>query len=443
MVMLHVKSLPGLWLSAVVAMPAFAQRWDHPPVPRLDPSSVHRVEGGLPPGTVVSYSNEEQPFFSPTINPPQPFNTVGDEVFLSSPSPCGDVPLLQRVRFGTIAGAGCPPLCDLYFLVYDNTDGAFDPSKYIGGFYIADAFTGCDEPDSVAAYEVGSRDLPLGLIVEIPIHTDAIGVVVSVAPTGSDGVPFQAPVPGVSPLAAGGGPTIGASSDVLWCDVSGDGELQSFEQFMYHSPHRGNLYLELENHLPCPACNAPWQRRAYLINGAGSSTKWSWSIQSSTAEFDRFLEYWGAGPVPNGASARDVAEVFAQDINNIAAAYGCSSEVIYAQAKGYFPFPVNKAELDIYVRANDDVQLYVGHAESAPNCLVPKKPQTGCTFNPTIVEVELSGKDCNHNGIDDAMDIAAGISFDTNTNGIPDECERGWHHLGHGDNADLGIPIHH
>lgn len=32
--------------------------------------------------------------------------------------------------------------------------------------------------------------------------------------------------------------------------------------------------------------------------------------------------------------------------------------------------------------------------------------------------------DCNHNGVEDAVDIATGASSDTNNNGIPDECEQ-------------------
>jgi hypothetical protein len=34
--------------------------------------------------------------------------------------------------------------------------------------------------------------------------------------------------------------------------------------------------------------------------------------------------------------------------------------------------------------------------------------------------------DCNHNGIEDSVDIASGSSADANNNGIPDECERTW-----------------
>jgi len=31
--------------------------------------------------------------------------------------------------------------------------------------------------------------------------------------------------------------------------------------------------------------------------------------------------------------------------------------------------------------------------------------------------------DCNHNGIEDAVDIAFGTSSDVDQNGVPDECE--------------------
>jgi hypothetical protein len=31
--------------------------------------------------------------------------------------------------------------------------------------------------------------------------------------------------------------------------------------------------------------------------------------------------------------------------------------------------------------------------------------------------------DCNHNGVEDAIDIAVGASVDANQNGVPDECE--------------------
>jgi len=43
---------------------------------------------------------------------------------------------------------------------------------------------------------------------------------------------------------------------------------------------------------------------------------------------------------------------------------------------------------------------------------------TGVPLKPAIMQ------DCNGNGIEDAVDIATGISSDANLNGIPDECEQ-------------------
>ena len=41
----------------------------------------------------------------------------------------------------------------------------------------------------------------------------------------------------------------------------------------------------------------------------------------------------------------------------------------------------------------------------------------------TVLHTMIPEGDCNLNGIDDALDILAGTSLDTNTNGVPDECE--------------------
>jgi hypothetical protein len=46
-----------------------------------------------------------------------------------------------------------------------------------------------------------------------------------------------------------------------------------------------------------------------------------------------------------------------------------------------------------------------------------------CPFNPELLEVLLSGQDCNRNGVDDGIDIGLETSADENENGIPDKCE--------------------
>jgi hypothetical protein len=43
--------------------------------------------------------------------------------------------------------------------------------------------------------------------------------------------------------------------------------------------------------------------------------------------------------------------------------------------------------------------------------------------NPEIVEIPLSGADCNENGIDDVLDVLQGTSLDTDGNLVLDECE--------------------
>ncbi len=65
--------------------------------------------------------------------------------------------------------------------------------------------------------------------------------------------------------------------------------------------------------------------------------------------------------------------------------------------------------------------LCVGPAGAMANCCLPGASL--CTFNPTLIEVSLSGNDCNGNGEDDAIDVALETSRDLDHNGIPDECE--------------------
>ncbi len=51
-------------------------------------------------------------------------------------------------------------------------------------------------------------------------------------------------------------------------------------------------------------------------------------------------------------------------------------------------------------------------------------PTSGpCSFNPPIMELPVSGLDCNANEIDDLVDILLGNASDSNGNGVPDSCE--------------------
>lgn len=429
----------ALWLLALVAMPALAQHWDHAPVPRIDPSNVRISSGSLPRATVLAYSNTAPLFFAPTTGSLGEMNTVGDDVFVANPNSCGDQPLLDRVEFGLMAWGLCPVSCDVYFLVYDNSTGAFDPSSFVGGFYLADVPTGCDGGIHMTVWEVGAA-WPIWTELQIPITGSPVGIVVSVAPANSNGIPFQAVVPGVSVLAAGGGPSTGSSPDALWCDSDFNGVYQASELVTFGPSVQSNMYLRFQTHLGCPACDSPLEKQAYYIEGTGNDTMWTWSIESPAQEFDQILNPWGAGPVPVGGSALEIATAFADNINDLVASIGCGIGVAFAEAKNVSPPSASKAELDIYVRSNGSYDLFVGPGFSIPTCKVPMKPFLGCQFNPTILEVELSGQDCNNNGTDDAMDIAAGLSADTDGNVIPDECERGVHKVGSAGSNGAGSP---
>lgn len=66
-------------------------------------------------------------------------------------------------------------------------------------------------------------------------------------------------------------------------------------------------------------------------------------------------------------------------------------------------------------------------------------PDTG-NGEPPIVDIgayEFRSTDCNHNGIVDAKDIAAGSSDDCNGNGVPDECEPDCNSNGVADGCDI------
>ncbi len=415
---------PMLLIPAMCASAAPGQTWNLPPLRAVDPSHVRISSDASTPGPAsVVYSNLLAPLYQPSVPGVIP-NTVGDEINVVGD--CGDATYLDDVRFGMFTGLTCETdTCDLYFLVFDNAAGPF--GSFIGGFYLADVPTGCGDGGGPVAYEV--FDLSDAGIT-IPILGPTQDIVVSVSPPGSNGAAFQSQVPGIAPLAAGSPPTVGTSTNVLWCDVDFDGDLTSGEQFFFNTPFRGNLYLELKTHRPCPSCDKPLQQYMFYVNGTGNNTQWSWSITSDDVEFDP-IENLYAGPAPMGATALTVAQAFAQSINDTAALYGCSANAVFADTTDLSNS--SKAVLNIYVRLDGVMRLLVENAAGIePTCLVPQKPLNACAFNPTILEVKPSGHDCNANGIDDEMDIEAGLSLDTNANGIPDECEHGIHKLGTG-----------
>lgn len=63
----------------------------------------------------------------------------------------------------------------------------------------------------------------------------------------------------------------------------------------------------------------------------------------------------------------------------------------------------------------------VGAAGGPANCCVLPNSSV-CSYNPDLIAVASSNRDCNDNRTDDAIDVALGTSPDDDGDGIPDEC---------------------
>ena len=167
----------------------------------------------------------------------------------------------------------------------------------------------------------------------------------------------------------------------------------------------------------CPPDTLPTFTETYLVHGDANNIPWSWRIRSQETLFEDFEDLNVPG-VPAGGMALEVAEAFADSINATATAQGCGLGEIRAQARTF----LGSVILSVTTGGNAPFDLYVGAALGDPDCLVTSS-LPACSFNPSIEEVPLPGQDCNGNGFDDFIDIAAGESLDLNENGIPDECE--------------------
>jgi hypothetical protein len=91
----------------------------------------------------------------------------------------------------------------------------------------------------------------------------------------------------------------------------------------------------------------------------------------------------------------------------------------------------------VTVSGTQTYAMGLGPWNTDPDCWMP--PDDSCAFNPSIFEVFPDGVDCNLNGVEDAVELAAGMSPDCNDNAIPDECDVGEN----GESEDLngnGVP---
>ncbi len=146
--------------------------------------------------------------------------------------------------------------------------------------------------------------------------------------------------------------------------------------------------------------------RAFCLSGTATGAGWSWCVEGPGYEVCD-LNVLGVAP---GSNAGALAARFVASLD----AAGCSSldGTIVATSPQCF---------NVTVARSESFNLIVGGFGNAPTCSLG--PGSNCTINPVIAEVSLSGADCNANFTDDAIDIATGVSEDSDTDGIPDECQ--------------------
>jgi hypothetical protein len=171
----------------------------------------------------------------------------------------------------------------------------------------------------------------------------------------------------------------------------------------------------------CPPGVAPLGRwRKFLVQGNGTSAGggvWRLTVPGCSDVF-------GLAATSIGASPSVLASNLALSIN---AACGPAiravavTNTLFVQVKGCPP--------------DEPVFFRLGSPGTPLNqlCLLADAPPSGslfpvtpptCSYNPTLA-AQLGFADCNGNGVPDEVDIASGVSQDTNNNQIPDECEGG------------------
>lgn len=188
----------------------------------------------------------------------------------------------------------------------------------------------------------------------------------------------------------------------------------------------------------CPPVGTSY--RAYRLTGNPNGVAWSWRIAGPSLASD-ICELNVPGALPGAFGFNDVRAVsktFEASINGHAATLGCGATQLIGSAAnvllftglasplGCPPSPPNSTLLTIRVGDTNAAcptwKLYVGPAGSVATCEVSSCTNP-CAFNPEIVEIPLSGEDCNENGVDDVLDVLQGTSTDADGDLVLDECE--------------------
>ena len=172
----------------------------------------------------------------------------------------------------------------------------------------------------------------------------------------------------------------------------------------------------------CPPPGGPGGRwRKFFVLGSGTGTEgglWRLTVPGC-------MDVSGVTATSVGAPASVLASNLAFSINT-----ACSPGKIQA---------VSVANA-LYVRIvgcppDDPVFLRIGPTSTQLNelCLLADAPSPGplnpvtpptCSYNPELAAA-ITVADCNGNSVADEVDLASGVSQDSNSNQIPDECEGG------------------
>jgi len=151
----------------------------------------------------------------------------------------------------------------------------------------------------------------------------------------------------------------------------------------------------------------PTSTRTFLVTGTATGVNWSWALNDLGGTWS--IENQNTIGVQAGFGASAIVQQFVGSINLA----GCCSAMASALPQAPRVFEVSTTE-----PAGFD--LCVGAAGAPATCCV----QSGltCSFNPDIVEIVLSGVDCDANGLDDAIDIAIDPALDSDGDGQIDGC---------------------
>ncbi|MCA9257158.1 MAG: hypothetical protein KDA33_16035, partial [Phycisphaerales bacterium] len=165
--------------------------------------------------------------------------------------------------------------------------------------------------------------------------------------------------------------------------------------------------------LPIETCVYPTNlvaggQRTFCVVGTSTGVDWSWSVNGAAGS-GWSIDQLNEPGLLAGLPADAIVAQWVASMNNA----GCCTFRATILPQSSQCFEINTSDPNGF-------NLCVGPAGAPPTCCV--NPGLSCSFNPTVIEVFISGVDCDGNGQDDAIDIAIDPALDANGDGILDSC---------------------